>query len=195
MLLHERLHAVAGRFPDKVALGFAEERLTFTQLDRRSRALAATFRDWGVRPGDRVGLLADPCAAVVVAFGATLYAGPIAVHLNEQLSPEALGDILDDCEPALVVVSRHYAAATVAQLRPSTRTGRILVVEQEVGLFARPAHGGGASRPVPRAEEHTSELQSHPHLVCRLLFGKTIPHDVSTDLRTVGQACPARSRC
>ena len=172
MLLHERLHAVAGRFPDKVALGFAEERLTFTQLDRRSRALAATFRDWGVRPGDRVGLLADPCAAVVVAFWATLYAGAIAVHLNEQLSPEALGDILDDCEPALVVVSRHYAAATVAQLRPGTRTGRILVVEQEVGLFARPAQGDGMSLPSQRSEPdvaaivYTSGSTGRPKGVC-----------------------------
>src|SRR5436305_10109381 len=33
---------------------------------------------------------------------------------------------------------------------------------------------GTASRklPVPRSEEHTSELQSRPHLVCRLLLEK-----------------------
>src|SRR3989442_2466790 len=42
-------------------------------------------------------------------------------------------------------------------------------------------HGGpGAGRPPPggdgaslRSEEHTSELQSRPHLVCRLLLEKT----------------------
>src|SRR5215813_15170402 len=34
--------------------------------------------------------------------------------------------------------------------------------------------GGGGPRPGPRArsEEHTSELQSRPHLVCRLLLEK-----------------------
>src|SRR3989442_4905803 len=34
---------------------------------------------------------------------------------------------------------------------------------------------GGRSRPIPRpprSEEHTSELQSRPHLVCRLLLEK-----------------------
>src|SRR5690554_7448594 len=31
----------------------------------------------------------------------------------------------------------------------------------------RPGHGRG-----PRSEEHTSELQSRPHLVCRLLLEK-----------------------
>src|SRR3989442_10008103 len=31
---------------------------------------------------------------------------------------------------------------------------------------------GGASASMPRSEEHTSELQSRPHLVCRLLLEK-----------------------
>src|SRR5439155_4869550 len=37
---------------------------------------------------------------------------------------------------------------------------------------ARPpaAEGGGSTRPSPRSEEHTSELQSRGHLVCRLLL-------------------------
>src|SRR5215813_12519486 len=34
------------------------------------------------------------------------------------------------------------------------------------------ATGAAACRPPPRSEEHTSELQSRPHLVCRLLLEK-----------------------
>src|SRR3989442_10840393 len=34
------------------------------------------------------------------------------------------------------------------------------------------ARPGAAARPGPRSEEHTSELQSRPHLVCRLLLEK-----------------------
>src|SRR5216684_5065722 len=41
---------------------------------------------------------------------------------------------------------------------------------------ARPGSGGGTDRPhghhAPRSEEHTSELQSRLHLVCRLLLEK-----------------------
>src|SRR3989442_10796521 len=32
--------------------------------------------------------------------------------------------------------------------------------------------GGGGAAPQGRSEEHTSELQSRPHLVCRLLLEK-----------------------
>src|SRR3989442_7270674 len=45
-----------------------------------------------------------------------------------------------------------------------------------IGLRRRPARNRGSSRPrggrPPRSEEHTSELQSRPHLVCRLLLEK-----------------------
>src|SRR2546422_4125206 len=172
MLLHERLHDVAGRFPDKLALGFGEESLTFAELDQRSRALAATLRDLGVRPGDRVALLANPCAAVVVAFWATLYAGAISVYLNEQLAPEGLGDILRDCEPTVVVASRRYAAGKLAPVGAGTRPGRILVLEDEPAMFARPAADGRASA-LPTASEtdiaaivYTSRSTGTPKGVC-----------------------------
>ncbi len=171
MLLHERLHDIAGRFPAKLALGFGEGSLTFAELDRRSRALAVTLRDLGVRPGDRVGLLADPCAAVVVAFWATLYADAIAVFLNEQLAPEALGDILVDCEPAIVVASRRYAATKLAQLRPGAQGGRVLVLEDEPGMFA--GFAGDRVNPAPTGSEaniaaivYTSGSTGRPKGVC-----------------------------
>src|SRR3989442_8737700 len=48
-------------------------------------------------------------------------------------------------------------SAHVARRRGSTRVGR---------------SPGRASRRRARSEEHTSELQSRPHLVCRLLLEK-----------------------
>src|SRR3712207_7486466 len=44
---------------------------------------------------------------------------------------------------------------------------------EAVGGLAPPAAGGmGAVRSRRRSEEHTSELQSRPYLVCRLLLEK-----------------------
>src|SRR3989442_2929300 len=42
-------------------------------------------------------------------------------------------------------------------------------IEADVVVVDGPA-GGGCEQ--PRSEEHTSELQSRPHLVCRLLLEK-----------------------
>src|SRR3989442_12446233 len=56
--------------------------------------------------------------------------------------------------PGAASPPRHGGAPPRAAAAPSGRAGR----------------GGGCSR--CRSEEHTSELQSRPHLVCRLLLEK-----------------------
>src|SRR3989442_2912238 len=56
---------------------------------------------------------------------------------------------------------RPLAASSVAPVSPDTGTPCVLARN-------RPSHPGDEAR----SEEHTSELQSRPHLVCRLLLEK-----------------------
>src|SRR5438876_1607959 len=43
--------------------------------------------------------------------------------------------------------------------------------------------GGGGARRGPRSEEHTSELQSPVHLVCRLLLEKKKKKKIQKDIK------------
>src|SRR5260370_8523642 len=59
-----------------------------------------------------------------------------------------------------------------------------------VADHARPwwwATGAGGWREIRRSEEHTSELQSHLNLVCRLLLEKKKKVPVFLPLRTPGE--------
>src|SRR3989442_9640498 len=53
----------------------------------------------------------------------------------------------------------------------------------------RPSHGqrGVGSLPVRRSEEHTSELQSRPHLVCRLLLEKKKKKENARPMETISE--------
>src|SRR5690554_7379867 len=58
---------------------------------------------------------------------------------------------------------------------PISSTAKSSITSQTVGIEVM--HGGGAAgtaaaQHAGRSEEHTSELQSRPHLVCRLLLEK-----------------------
>ncbi|MGH2865258.1 MAG: AMP-binding protein, partial [Solirubrobacteraceae bacterium] len=55
------------------------ETLSFAELDRASRAVAADLQAKGVRPGDRVMLLHEPGRQLVAGFLGAIYAGAIAV--------------------------------------------------------------------------------------------------------------------
>src|SRR5690554_7542227 len=71
------------------------------------------------------------------------------------------------------VITRHIRFSGIAKLpiRPGP----------SAGFAAEPASNSASSTHFPkppvstRSEEHTSELQSRPHLVCRLLLEKTKP--------------------
>src|SRR5439155_12050477 len=77
-----------------------------------------------------------------------------------------------------------------AALRVVRETGAGLVLSGKVGMHTSPvyaedvyigAHSGvGADVDVLRSEEHTSELQSRGHLVCRLLLEKKKRHRQNT---------------
>src|SRR5260370_12941638 len=78
-------------------------------------------------------------------------------------------------------------------LFPYTTLFRSLVTARAPGLLA--LHGVGpdtaallliaaVSGPTPRSEEHTSELQSHLNLVCRLLLEKK-KHDTRQYLHNI----------
>src|SRR3989442_6785714 len=107
---------------------------------------------------------------------------------QERLHPEATGELsnlLYDICLAAKIISRHVRRAGLADILGAA--GAVNVsgdLQQKLDLFAnetvrQSVHYTGrvcvtASEeddkpvPVPRSEEHTSELQSRPHLVCRL---------------------------
>src|SRR3989442_3332124 len=60
-------------------------------------------------------------------------------------------------------------------------------VTQHVAGRQRGGHSAGRRR--PRSEEHTSELQSRPHLVCRLLLEKKKTANYGTQQRVSARSC------
>ena len=88
MNLAHRLEASAARVPGKVAFRTETGReLTFAELDGLASAMAGGLRELGVRPGDRVALMAGSHPELVAAFFAAWKLGAIAVALNAQLGP------------------------------------------------------------------------------------------------------------
>src|SRR3989442_10166519 len=66
-----------------------------------------------------------------------------------------------------------FRSLVVVEVGPRQEVaGRVIGLALDSGAEARaPGQRGGAQAP-ERSEEHTSELQSRPHLVCRLLLEK-----------------------
>src|SRR5438132_6970250 len=76
-----------------------------------------------------------------------------------------------------------------ARSRKKSRSGGKLECLLELANYARPSASGNRKY---RSEEHTSELQSHSDLVCRLLLEKKKKQD--THISTVQQMSESRKK-
>ncbi len=100
---------VATRFPRREALVADNARLTFTELDERTDALARALVAHGFGNGAIVAtLLLDGLAMVELAI-ATAKSGSTLLALNWRLAPAELRYILEDSAPRLCFVSDGFA--------------------------------------------------------------------------------------
>ncbi len=107
------IHALFGEQamlrPEAPAVICDGDRLTYGDLDRRSRALARRLRRLGVGPEERVAICLDRSVGMLVAIVATLRAGGAYVPLDPEHPAERQILILEDARPRVLITSPDLA--------------------------------------------------------------------------------------
>ena len=84
------------RFPDRPAVAFQGQRLTYAELDRRASALARRLVRMGVRTGEPVALQLPPSLQTMIAMLAALRAGACYLPIDASLPAERVRYLLED---------------------------------------------------------------------------------------------------
>jgi len=103
MLVHEFLENSAKRLPDKTALIFQDQRLTYKQIDERANQLAHALINAGWKKGDRVSILLDNSPEAVISLFGSLKAGGVFSTLSATLKSKKLEYILNNSESSFLV--------------------------------------------------------------------------------------------
>jgi amino acid adenylation domain-containing protein len=108
MLVQDFLQNSATRHPQKVALIYGDERLTYSTIDAMANRLANAMISGGVGRGDRVAIyLPNSVESVVGIFGA-LKAGGVFVVINNTTKEDKLIHILNNSgAKALLIEARN----------------------------------------------------------------------------------------
>jgi fatty-acyl-CoA synthase len=94
----------ARKQPDKAAIIDGDMVLSFAEFDHLVDRAAAAFHDNGLRPGDRVALLARNCWQYAVLAFATARAGVVLVPINFMLTAEEIAYILGHSKASAFIV-------------------------------------------------------------------------------------------
>src|SRR5262249_24026290 len=100
-LLFLRRSALA--YGDRGAVGDGERSLTWGEVDRRCHALGRGLVQRGVRPGDRVGVLAPNGHVPLEAHFGVALAGGVLCAINTRLAAPEVAGIVAQARPRVVV--------------------------------------------------------------------------------------------
>jgi len=92
-----------------MALRLGERSLSYAQLDRAARGVAAGLRARGIEPGTRVAIMLPNLPEFTMAYFGVLYAGGTVVPLNVLLSGPEVQYHLEDSEAALLFAHPLFA--------------------------------------------------------------------------------------
>lgn len=101
MNLSDWLVESAARDPQKTAMVFGNESVTYEQLDRSTASLAIWLLEQGCQPGDRVALHWPNSIEIVKLFYACFKAGIIAVPVNVRLRAQEVAYVLTHSKAVL----------------------------------------------------------------------------------------------
>ncbi len=119
----------ARKQPDKTAIIDGDVVLSFADFDRLVDRAAAAFHDNGLRPGDRVALLAHNCWQYAVLAFATARAGVVLVPINFMLTAEEIAYILGHSKATAFLVEADLVpvAEQAMALSPTVTTKVALI--------------------------------------------------------------------
>jgi amino acid adenylation domain-containing protein len=110
--LHQYVEEQAARGPGRPAVIGEEETLSYGELIRRARDLAARLLAAGVGPEDVVGLLAERSPELIVGALGILLAGGAYLPLDPGLPADRLSFLVDDARPRLVLTQERLVSAS-----------------------------------------------------------------------------------
>ena len=104
-MLHEYLERAAARAPDKTALVYRGQRLTWGEVDRLAAQIGVLLRQLGIGRGDRVVVYLDNSVELAASIFGILRADAIFCVINAQTKPDKLAYMLNDCRAKALITS------------------------------------------------------------------------------------------
>lgn len=139
--LYDALHEVASRQPEKIALVYDEEEITFERLIREIDAVAAYLGSLGIERGGRFAAYAQNRPEYLYFFAAAARLGAAFVPVNVNLTPAEVAYVVENSSARYLFHDGRLADVEFP--------GCTLVLLSEIDLSVADAPIGRSGRPLP----------------------------------------------
>lgn len=103
----ELLEEQVARYPDKAAVSYNDEKLTYEQLNQKANQLARYLIDLGAGPEKFIAIMLPRSIEMMVSILAVIKSGAAYVPIDPDYPAERIGFILSDSEPSLLITDHN----------------------------------------------------------------------------------------
>eukprot|EP00833_Pecoramyces_ruminatium_P008189 jgi/Orpsp1_1/1182221/evm.model.c7180000080399.2 len=102
-LYHEEFKRMAKQYPERIAIVFNEEKITYKELDEMSNSLAHYIRSQGIKRNDIIPIICDRSPYYIIGILGISKAGGAFLPIDKNLPYERIQCILEDVNPKLIL--------------------------------------------------------------------------------------------
>lgn len=106
--VNEFLEHSARRFPDKIALIYQKQRITYKEINDQANTLAQKLVEYGIKSGDRILLLLENSPEYVITYYSILKAGAVIVPINTDVKAAGLDWMIKDTKARILISSSNF---------------------------------------------------------------------------------------
>ncbi|MET3194152.1 long-chain-fatty-acid--CoA ligase [Bacillus sp. OAE603] len=134
--LNERLSRGAENYPNKAAVLFENEKITYRELNEYVDRLACNLASSGIRKGDKVALILGNCPEFIITYYGILRAGGVVVPINPIYSHEEISYILANSKTKAVIAHSLLETMIVSLMKEMKSIEKVYYVETNHLEFA-----------------------------------------------------------
>lgn len=123
--IHQLFEEQAERTPDKVAVVFEDEELTYSELNAKANQLAGILRDNGVKPDTIVAIMVERSLEMIIGIMAILKAGGAYLPIDPEYPQERIRYMLEDSGAKILLTQRSLADGV-------SITGDVLFIDDRI---------------------------------------------------------------
>ena len=102
--VHELFEMQVSRTPERIAISFGEERITYQELNTKADYLAVLLREKGVVADSLVGIMMERSIEMIIAMFAVLKAGGAYLPFDPGYPPERIDYMLADSKALVLII-------------------------------------------------------------------------------------------
>jgi amino acid adenylation domain-containing protein len=130
-LIHQILENTAIHSPHKQAVIFGDDFLTYSELVGRSRSLAYSLKESGIKRGEMVGIMLRKSLSSVISLYGILMSGAAYVPIDPLLPGNRIKYIIDNCNIKQLITSVEYGERHLPILDENLTLERVIITDKE----------------------------------------------------------------